>query len=157
MLDVLAEVFEKRSDSFKQEIYVIFGNVALGDLSQKYALIHHRIFPSLLNGVPEMNEKVQREAFFMVAHLLDTKDKDFLLTLIRNHENTLPVFFLSLRKASQEWHLVERNLYALETLLAHQSIFNMDIALMLEEDGALSSIEAYQTHCPENIYTRVIL
>jgi len=155
LIEIAANLYETRDDSFKPDVLIIYGNIALGWHNQKSELIKHPIFASILSQIPFMSDKIQTEALFVVAHIIDSKSVDFLKELLEMHPNLLEMFFFSLKTQTKDWQLVTRNLNSLDFLLSSQGSLNQDISLMLEKDGALTAIENYQHGCPDQVFAKV--
>ncbi|MES1904676.1 MAG: Importin subunit alpha-1 [Paramarteilia canceri] len=152
IFDLCQELFELDEEFFKKESILILGNIALGEISQKVALIQHSVFEKILMQISKLSKLCAYEAFFLITHIVNTNNIDFLKMLFRAYPQILTVFMNSISDKTTDYTLIERQLDAVNLLLLMQKPLEVDISLMAEEIGVVDVLEALQYHESIKIY-----
>jgi len=154
LIEKMALFFQSVQEDSKSEILLGFSNIALCNLDQKRQLTQHSIFSVIVNDMDNYSEKIQSEASYIFAHLLQTQEIGYVAELLQIYPLLLSRFFDAIKKRQNDANLVMRNLDALENLLKNQEALNINLTFQIESEGVLDSLEGLQNHKSNAIYEK---
>jgi len=154
LIDILADYFLKMPEDQKSEVLLALSNIALCTEAQRRLLTKHHIFSHILNNLPTFSEKIQSEASFIFAHLLQSRNVEFIKELFIEFPMLLEQFLHSIKERHSDPNLITRNLDALANLLDMAEVINVDISYLVEAQNVLDSIEELQHHPQPEVYQK---